>query len=172
MKRILVGGMHHESNTFNPIITGKKDFRVIYGEDIFNNIRENDSASGIITTLKGAGYEVVPTVFARAVPNGEVDYNFFQEIKSYMMDIARSQRGKIDAITLALHGSMRVEGLGEAEGVILEELREIFPEIPIFVALDMHGTMTEKCIKTQMDLWATNKRPTPIALKLEFWQGK
>lgn len=147
MKRILVGGMHHESNTFNPIITGKKDFRVIYGEDIFNNIRENDSASGIITTLKGAGYEVVPTVFARAVPNGEVDYNFFQEIKSYMMDIARSQRGKIDAITLALHGSMRVEGLGEAEGVILEELREIFPEIPIFASLDMHGTMTEKMHK-------------------------
>ncbi len=147
MKRILVGGMHHESNTFNPIITGKKDFRVIYGEDIFNNIRENDSASGIITTLKGAGYEVVPTVFARAVPNGEVDYNFFQEIKSYMMNIAKSQRGKIDAITLALHGSMRVEGLGEAEGVILEELREIFPEIPIFVALDMHGTMTEKMHK-------------------------
>jgi microcystin degradation protein MlrC len=32
----------------------------------------------------------------------------------------------------------------EAEGPLLEGLRAIFPDIPIFIALDMHATMTEK----------------------------
>ncbi|MGL5934217.1 MAG: M81 family metallopeptidase, partial [Cetobacterium sp.] len=51
---------------------------------------------------------------------------------------------KVDAINLALHGSMRVVGLGEAEGDLLEELRKYFKDIPIVVALDMHTTMTDK----------------------------
>jgi microcystin degradation protein MlrC len=34
--------------------------------------------------------------------------------------------------------------LQEAEGPLLAGLREILPNIPIFVALDMHATMTEQ----------------------------
>lgn len=144
MKRILIGGLHHESNSFSPIISGEGDFKVLRGDEIFENIRDNDSISGIITTLEQAGYEPVPTVFARAVPNGEVDGRFFQQLKNEMMQIAKQERGRIDAICLALHGSMRVEGLGEAEGPILEELRQLNPDIPIFASLDMHATMTDR----------------------------
>jgi len=32
--RIIVGGMNHESNTLNPIITGKDDFVVFRGKEI------------------------------------------------------------------------------------------------------------------------------------------
>lgn len=146
MKRILVAAMHHESNTFNPIVAGEKDFKVIYGEDIFNNFRENDSVTGVIKTLQDKGYEVIPTVFCRAVPNGVVDFEFYTKIKDEI--IKRSKKalaeGAIDAITLSLHGSMRVEKQGEVEGYFLEELRKIFPDIPIFSSLDMHTTMTRR----------------------------
>lgn len=146
MKRVLIGGMHHESNSFNPIVAGENDFSVIYGNDIFDNIRDNDSTSGIITTLREANCEVIPTVFARAVPNGEVDYNFYMKIKDEIIERAKkaNKEKPLDAITLALHGSMRVKGLGEAEGVLLEELRALFPNIPLYSALDMHTTMTKK----------------------------
>ncbi len=146
MKRILVAGLHHESNTFNPIIAGEKDFKVTYGDDIFNNFRENDSVTGVIKTLQGAGYEVIPAVFARAVPNGEVDYNFYIKIKNEILEKAKSalKEGPIDAITLSLHGSMRVKKQGEVEGYFLEELREMFPNIPIISSLDMHTTMTKR----------------------------
>ncbi len=146
MKRILVAAMHHESNSFNPIITSEKDFKVIYGEDIFNNLRDNDSLTGIIKTLQGAGYEVIPTVSARAVPNGEIDYDFYSRIKDEIIRRARAAQieAPIDAITLSLHGSMRVKKQGEAEGYFLEELRAIFPDIPIFSSLDMHTTMTTR----------------------------
>lgn len=146
MKRVLIAAMHHESNSFNPITAGEEDFRVIYGDDIFANLRANDSVTGIITTLQQAGYEVVPTVSARAVPNGEVDYAFYSRIKAEIIERAKvaQQQAPIDAITLSLHGSMRVREQGEAEGYFLEELRSLFPDIPIFASLDMHTTMTQR----------------------------
>lgn len=146
MKRVLVGGLHHESNSFNPIVAGEKDFTVFHGEEIFENIRDNDSASGIITTLQEAGCEVVPTVFARAVPNGEVDREFYLSLKKEILDraIAAHKEKPLDAITLSLHGSMRIKDFGEAEGPLLEELRAAFPDLPIYSALDMHTTMTQK----------------------------
>ena len=65
-------------------------------------------------------------------------------LKAEILERARQAQEEkpLDAITLALHGSMRVKGLGDAEGYLLEELREMFPDIPIFCALDMHTTMT------------------------------
>nr|WP_300005616.1 M81 family metallopeptidase [Tissierella sp.] len=149
MKRILVAAMHHESNTFNPIIAGENDFKVIYGDDIFDNLRDNDSVTGIIKTLANKGYKVIPTVFARAVPNGEVDFKFYKKIKDEIISRAKESliEGGIDAITLSLHGSMRAEGFGEVEGDILEELRKVFPNTPIISSLDMHTTMSVKMHK-------------------------
>lgn len=149
MKRILVAGMHHESNSFNPIIAGKKDFNVIYGNDIFDNLRQNDSVTGIITTLENAGYEVIPTVFARAVPNGEVDREFYEEIKNEIIARAKTAHLEkpLDAITLSLHGSMRVRGIGDAEGDLLEAIYGEFSDIPILSSLDMHTTMSYKMHK-------------------------
>lgn len=146
MKRILVAGMHHESNSFNPIVAGKKDFNVIYGDDIFNNLKDNDSLTGIITTLQKAGYEVISTVSARAIPNGEVDYDFYRSIRDEIVKRAALAQKEmpLDAIALSLHGSMRVKKQGEAEGYLLEELKSIFPDIPIFSSLDMHATMTSR----------------------------
>lgn len=146
MKRVLIAAMHHESNSFNPITAGEEDFKVIYGADVFANLRENDSVTGIIETLQQAGYDVVPTVCARAVPNGEVDHAFYTRIKTEIMERAKAaqEQAPIDAITLSLHGSMRVREQGEAEGFFLEELRSMFPDIPIFASLDMHTTMTQR----------------------------
>ncbi len=39
---------------------------------------------------------------------------------------------------------MRVKKQGEAEGYFIEELRSIFPDIPIFSSLDMHTSMTSR----------------------------
>lgn len=142
MKRVLVGGFHHESNSLSKIISRKQDFRVIRGSEITDHIVPNSSLSGIVTTLRSAGIEVVPTLHMRGVPNGEIDRAFFEKIMQEFLDMARREKGRIDAVTLALHGSMRVDGVGEAEGLILKELRAIYPDTPIFVALDMHASIS------------------------------
>ncbi len=144
MKRVLVGGFHHESNSFSKIKSGIRDFRITRGQGILANLSPNNSLTGIVSGLQEQGYEPVPSLYMRGVPNGEVDSDFFREVKEEFLALAEKEVGKIDAITLALHGSMRVAGLGEVEGLILEELRKLFPEIPIFFALDMHATISEK----------------------------
>lgn len=143
MKRILVGAMNHESNSFNPIVAREEDFLVLRGAQVLARRKQNDTLTGIMDTLEAAGYELVPTVFASAVPNGLVDADFVRRLREEILDIA-AHAGHIDAVTFALHGSMTDTHLQEAEGALLEGLRGIFPDIPIFVALDMHATMTEK----------------------------
>ena len=85
MKRILVGSMHHESNSFNPIIADEKDFSIKYGEDslVFEN--KNNALRGIVDTLRENGYEVVPTLSARAVPNGEVSLELYKRLKKNLL---------------------------------------------------------------------------------------
>lgn len=143
MKRILVGAMNHESNSFNPIIAGEEDFLVLRGEEVLRRRKENDTLTGILDALEQAGYQPVPTVFASAVPNGLVDKGFCEKLRREILEIAKAAV-PIDAVCFALHGSMTDMDYEEAEGPLLEGLRRIFPDIPIFVALDMHATMTEK----------------------------
>ncbi len=144
-KRIFVAALHHESNSFNPIVTDREDFSLAYGDEIFGRLRPNDSLSGIVYTLLGMGWEVVPGISARAVPNGLISRELYEELKKELLERAReAKKGGIDALTLSLHGSMRIEEIGDAEGDILEALRSIFPGIPILSSLDMHTTMTER----------------------------
>jgi len=144
--KIITAGFHHESNTFNPIITDSIDFNIYRGNEIYDGIKTYESVRGVVETLESYdGYEVIPTLFARAVPNGEVSNKLYYSLKEEMMEMMRKIENP-DAITLALHGSMRVEGLGEAEGDLLEAIRFLFPGVPIIVALDMHATISEKML--------------------------
>jgi microcystin degradation protein MlrC len=144
--RILVGGMNHESNSFNPIITGEEDFVVFRGNEIFERgISPYYSSTGIINTLKKAGAEIVPAVLCRAVPNGVVSADFYGKFKAEFLKRAR-EAGHVDGVCLALHGSMKVQGLGCAEGDLCAAIREIFPDKPITASLDMHATITKELL--------------------------
>jgi microcystin degradation protein MlrC len=140
--KVLVGGLHHESDTFNPIITGQDDISVTRSQELINRVT-NSSCSGIIKGLQQEGIEVVPTLLAGAVPNGEWDENYYLSLKEELLEMAKNA-GKIDAVCFALHGSMRVKNIGEAEGDLLEDLREMYPNIPIICSLDMHATITKR----------------------------
>ena len=142
--RVFVGGLHHESDTFNPIITSREEIWVSRKEELL--AKRESSASGIINTLVAAGYEVIPSLVARAVPNGVWDRTYYQELKEELLQDLRDA-GELDAICLSLHGSMRVQGIGEAEGDLLEAVRLVQPAIPILTSLDMHATLTRRMRK-------------------------
>jgi microcystin degradation protein MlrC len=144
VKRVVVGGMHHESNTFNPILTDWQDIRIRRGPSLLTPINQ-DSIGGVVSTLQQAGYEVIPTLIARAVPNGEWKRDVYITLKDELLESLR-QAGEIDAICLSLHGSMRVEGIGEAEGDLLASIRAIQPDVPLITSLDMHATITDEML--------------------------
>jgi microcystin degradation protein MlrC len=142
--------MNHESNTLNPIITGPEDFVVFYGDELLNQgLLPGYASTGIINTLREADCELVPTVLARAVPNGVVSAPFYHRLKREFIRRTREAlaRFPLDGVCLALHGSMKVEGLGCAEGDLLGALRELLPGLPVTVALDMHATVTPEMLR-------------------------
>ena len=148
--RILIGGINHESNTFNPIITGKDEFIVLHGNEMFTKgLSPYYSSTGIISCLKEAGCNIAPTLLARAVPNGAVSAPFYQSIKEEFLARTKAalDQGPIDGVCLALHGSMKVENLGCAEEDLLASLRNFMHAIPFTVALDMHATITHLMVR-------------------------
>ncbi|MCL2600845.1 MAG: M81 family metallopeptidase, partial [Treponema sp.] len=147
--RIIVGGMGHESNTLNPIITGADDFVVFRGPEMLSKgLLPYYSITGIVEELRLRGCRLVPTLVARAVPNGIVCATFYRDIKAEFVRRIRDAlaEGRVDGVCLALHGSMKVEGLGCAEEDLAAALRELLPDVPIVAALDMHGTMTPRLL--------------------------
>lgn len=146
--RIAIGGFFHESNTFNPIITGEEDFVIFYSDEIYKNRNAYLLAKGIIEYFEGKSeYEMLPLVFAKAVPNGEINKELYLSLKDRFFKMLE-QAGEIDAFVLALHGSMRVYQIGSAETDLLNSIREKYPKVPIYAGLDMHATMTEAMLKT------------------------
>lgn len=145
-KRVLVGGFHHESDTFNPIITKRNDIWVTRGKDLLSNKNKN-SITGIISKLKEESYEIIPTLHARAVPNGVWDKNYYLELKHEFLEETKKAL-PLNGVCLALHGSMLVEDIGHAEEDILSSLREVVgKDIPIYCSLDMHATITKEMIE-------------------------
>lgn len=142
--KIFTGGFHHESDTFNPIVTTIKDILVRRGEQLQECMRE-DSLYGINKALRDKGFEVVSSLHARAVPNGEWDKNVYLNLREEFLTSLKEAL-PVDGICLALHGSMRVKEIGKAESDLLKQIRLLCSHTPITASLDMHATITEELL--------------------------
>lgn len=142
--KIFTGGFHHESDTFNPIVTTIDDIIVRRGDQLQECMRE-DSLYGINKTLREKGFEVITSLHARAVPNGEWDKNVYLNFREEFLTSLKEAL-PVDGICLALHGSMRVKEIGKAESDLLKQIRLLCPHTPITASLDMHATITEELL--------------------------
>ena len=150
--KIALAGMSHESNTFNKLMTGLGSFN-LEDTDTFRMIgRKDTAAAGIYETLLKTGADVIPIFFARAIPSGTVKRVAYEYIKAQIIG-GLIKNGPWDAVCLALHGSMAVEGINEPdllydpEGDLLESIREIIGfDIPVVCSLDMHATVTNRMV--------------------------
>lgn len=148
--KIIVGLIHHESNSFNPNLTTLKEFKLLKNKEIMKNeeVYLKSSLKGIIDTLKSKGIEIVPTLVA--VPTAEgglVAEKDYQKIRGLYLGEIKKQ-DDVDGVCLALHGSMTTENKLDVEGDLLEQTRKCFgSEIPIAVAFDMHGMISDQILK-------------------------
>ena len=133
MLRIALGGISHESNTFNPIHTGLEDFNIIRGEDLLE-LR-------VSRFLLNAGADVIPMIYARALPSGTLRYDAYVRMRDELVE-GLHEAGKVDGVCLILHGAMEVEKIGDGEGDLVKAMRETVGEEPIISAsLDLHGNI-------------------------------
>lgn len=132
--KILSGLIYHESNTFNPFLTGLDQFVVLDGDEILERFASTE-------IFRAAGAEVVPSVYATAFSSGPVARGAYEDIKGRLLK-ALEQHQDLDGIWLHLHGAMLIEGIGAAEVDLLGAIRErVGADMPIAVALDPHGNI-------------------------------
>lgn len=146
--RIAVGGMQHETNTFTALTTPLEDFMVAEGDAMLGipEAVRDTSTQGIIEVCGERGVEIVPTLFAQVLPSGTIERDAYENLKGRLLEGIR-QAGELDAIVLGMHGSMYVDGIGDADGDLLASIRSLVPaEVPIVCALDLHATITDQMI--------------------------
>ena len=147
--RLITGGISHESNTFSNSPTTLEDFeRQTY--HLGNEILERSTGHGIIGGFMEVGapraVELLPTIHAGTTPKGPVTKEAFDHMMNEFLRRAKSF-DNVDGAILSLHGAMIVEGIDDAEGYILRELRGILgPRKPIVSVLDLHANMTKEKI--------------------------
>ena len=116
MKRVLVGGMSHESNSFNPIIACEKDFSVIRGKDLFNVTNRRNSFSGAVNTLQETmAYEDQPEKAALCAQSlDEIVNTALEEAEIESLVIAK---GYTDCVTYISDDVVSVAVSAPAEGL-------------------------------------------------------
>lgn len=160
--RVAIGGIHIESSTFSPHLSGTDDFEVTRGDRLL-------ARYDWLTRSWAAGVEWVPLVHARALPGGQVRPEAYEEWESEIVEKLRAA-GPLDGMLLDFHGAMSVVGRDDAEGDLVTAIRSaIGPEPLISAAMDLHGNVSRvlfdacdllTCYRTapHIDVWETRER--------------
>ena len=145
--RILTAGLFHETHTFVDSLTRWSDFDVVTGDEVFKKRGDASPTDGFLEEAERLGFEVIPTVDARATPGGTVADAAFE---AFWMEFETRARpalvGGVDGIFLVLHGAMVTETSVDLEGEFLTRLRALpgAATTPIFGVLDLHANVTAR----------------------------
>ena len=151
--RIATGSISHESSTFTTVETNWESYRnqrfgYRSGQEVLDFFRgSNTAVGGFMVGCETHGFELIPTIFANAQPSAPTPRAIFDEIVGDLRTRMEGIDG-IDGVLLDLHGAMVAEGIDDAEGHILNAVRELVgPNIPIITQLDIHSNISPQMIE-------------------------
>ncbi len=149
--RFFVAMVSHETNTFSPIRTDRRQFELHdlrYGGELLEAYRGTGTClGGMIDTAEARGVTLVPSLAATASPAGRVSKEFYAEARDRLLADLQTA-GPLDGVLLDLHGAMVVEGLDDGEGDLLQAVRAAVGPVPIAVTLDFHANVTRAMVDT------------------------
>lgn len=160
---IAIGGIMHESDTFNPAKTGLSDFtrrRTTPRETALAEwAKSNDEISGYIEGARKYGLDLLPVLMASATPKGPVTDEAFETLTGELIAQLRAAP-RLDGVLLALHGAMVAESYPQADAEIVRRLREALgAKLPIVVTHDFHANVSEEIVKLSTVLITYKENP-------------
>jgi microcystin degradation protein MlrC len=161
--RVLTAEWCHETNTFSVFPTTMKNFHDEYYYDTPEEIlkERKGTKSPIGATYEAAekyNWVLETTLCASANPAGTIIKDTFELMADKIL--SHCAKGKFDGILLHLHGAMVAEGYQDAEGELLQRMRNIVGnDIPIMVTLDLHGNITSLMTEKSTLLLAVRTYP-------------
>ncbi|MBX6771730.1 MAG: M81 family metallopeptidase [Chloroflexi bacterium] len=150
MMRMALLGFSHETNTFAPTPTDYEQFEasgIARGDEIVRRYKGSHSTiAGFLEASERFGFDVIPLLYAQTEPSGVITKNAFDRIVGEMLQML-AQNGPWDGVLLANHGAAVSEEYHDVDGEIAARIRALVgPSVPIGLALDLHGNMTQRMI--------------------------
>ena len=135
--KVIVASFQCESNSKAKTHPQKYDFEYFRGEDIFKKLVVKD-------IFEKNGIEVVPAVYAAALPSGTVELPVYNYYHDQILETVR-ENADADGIFIYFHGSMEVEEIGSGELYMLRNIRKIVSgHCLIALTLDAHANITDE----------------------------
>jgi microcystin degradation protein MlrC len=135
----------HESNSIAPAKTKLDDFQAFQfklGNEILRDFPgTNTELGGFVTRAGELAFELIPTIFAFAVPSGPVTRTAFEHICRHILDAAADK--DVDGIFLSLHGALVVEDALGGDSELLQRVRAVAPQTPLVATFDLHANWTD-----------------------------
>lgn len=135
--KILVASFQCESNSKATLHPQKHDFEYFCGDDIFQKLAVKE-------VFLEKGYEIVPTVYAVALPSGTVELDTYHDYAEQILDGVRANPD-LDGVYIFFHGSMEVDEIGSGELYLLKEIKKLVSDKCLFaISLDAHANITDE----------------------------
>ncbi|MBQ8283661.1 MAG: M81 family metallopeptidase [Clostridia bacterium] len=135
--KIIVASFQCESNSKAKLHPQKHDFEYFKGEDIFKKLVVKE-------IFVENGFEVVPSIYAVALPSATVERDTYEYYKEQIMDTLRANPDAA-GVYIFFHGSMEVEEIGSGELYLLKEIRKVVSkDCLISISLDAHANITDE----------------------------
>jgi microcystin degradation protein MlrC len=142
LPRVAIAGIGIESSTFSPAQTHEEAFHARIGDSIFGRYPFFADSSSI---RKRA--EWVPTLLGKALPGGIVTREAYESMVSKTLKMLK-ENGPYDGLFFDIHGAMSVVGLEDAEGDLLQRIRDVIgTDVLISTSMDLHGNVSEALAK-------------------------
>lgn len=153
---VAVGGVKHESNSFNPTKTVVSDFT----ETDRASLRSGSTdVSGYMEGADAEGFEVYPAYLAGAIPKGALTKDTFETVTTRLVSSLKAAP-RLDGILLALHGAMVADGYPQADEEMVRRVRKaVGDSIPIVVTHDYHGNPSPELVRLCTALVSYQQNP-------------
>lgn len=146
---IAAAELSHETNSFSQVPTALQAFEragLRRGSEIRPALRESaTSFAGFFDGAEQHGYLLVPIIAVWATPSGIVTEAALTGLVNDL--VAGIAASRPDGVLLALHGAMVSEVDDDADGWLLQRIREtVGDEVPIVATLDLHANISQRMV--------------------------
>ena len=160
LPRIAIAGIGIESSTFSPAQSNEADFHARIGDSIFGRYPFFAENSDI---RKRA--EWIPTLLGKALPGGIVTREAYESMVGKTLKMLR-ENGPYDGLFFDIHGAMSVVGLEDAEGDLIQRIREVIgTDVLVSTSMDLHGNVSKRLAEHSDLITCYRMAPHEDALK-------
>ena len=147
--RLAIAGFSHETVTFLPHETDVELFErnAVRGDELIRlSAGANTVIGGFCDECARRKVELEPLVASEVAPSGPVSEEAFERFSREILDSLVAAQDRIDGALLYLHGAMATPTRQDPEAELLAGIRALLPELPIALAMDLHGNISAEMV--------------------------